>query len=124
MSPWHGHRPTGRRGWALAGAATAPDAPWPASWGDGFYWRSHGKWAVAIDELGRFRFDNLEPIDYYGYVDGTVPEGTVVTPTGDGGYRFSYPQGPTSHRLQGGTPEPVQWRVILLPDSPVRPIPQ
>ena len=77
---------------------------------------------TTTNERGEFHFDNLEPIDYRGYIDETVPKGTVVTPLPGGGYRFSYPDGPTEHRLHGGSRQSVKWHVQILPDSGLKPV--
>ena len=78
---------------------------------------------TTTNERGEFHFDNLEPIQYRGNVEGTVPKGTVVTPDSGDGYRFSYPNGPTEHRLRGGSGKVVKWEVMILPSSRLKPLP-
>jgi protocatechuate 3,4-dioxygenase beta subunit len=77
---------------------------------------------TTTNARGEFQFDTLEPVRYEGHIEGTVPKGTVVTPRTGGGYRYSYPNGPTEHFLQGGDDEPVEWHVTILPDSRLKPL--
>lgn len=77
---------------------------------------------TKTDADGRFRFDGLEPIEYSAYIDHTSPKGTIVTPYGNGGLRFSYPAGVEQHSLTASPKgKPVRWEVIIHPGSRLRP---
>lgn len=74
-----------------------------------------GSVTTTADGEGRFRFDGLEQILYAGSVTNAAPKGTVVEPLGHGGYRFSYPNGPTSLELTGGAKDVARWEVVIYP---------
>lgn len=77
---------------------------------------------AKTDADGRFRIEGLEPIEYSGYVEHTSPKGTIVTPYGNSGLRFSYPAEVEQHSLTAGPKEkPVRWEVIIHPGSKLRP---
>lgn len=72
---------------------------------------------TKTDANGKFRFEGLEAREYVGYVDGSVPKGTKITPQPDGNVRFEYQSGVEQHRLEPGSNVPARWEVIIYPGS-------
>jgi hypothetical protein len=73
---------------------------------------------TRTNERGEFRFEGLEPLHYTGYIDGSVPKGTIIAREG-GNTRFSYPDGVQPHTLRAGEHD-VRWEVLLYPGSSLR----
>ena len=79
-----------------------------------------GNIRVKTNSRGEFRFEGLENLEYTGHVDGSVPKGTVITPYGNGGARYSYPNGVEQHSLRAGSSDPVRWEVLIPPGSSLK----
>ncbi len=77
----------------------------------------HGPISTVTDDQGQFKLEGLEPIEYQGSVEGSVPKGAIVTPHVGGGHRITYPAGVEHHRLRGGDTNPVHWEVTVYPGS-------
>lgn len=72
---------------------------------------------TVTNEKGEFLFEGLDPLLYTGYVDETVPKGTVIRELPGGGAQFHYPAGVEQHQLKGGVAQPVRWEVVITPGS-------